>query len=196
MFVHATHLRAGDVIKFAGDALICLFTDRGPDGPGGAAGDATTCVPGIARARDCSVELLRALEAKRGTPDDDGLEMHAGIAAGDLCAVHVGLPHNVAGSSGFMLAGDALNEAGYLMDEAGKGEVRCAGVAETITSQTPLLYPVSEEDLRIRKDARDEKDPHGLQGVSIAATGCVGKRWEGERGEGGRGRGGKGRREG
>ena len=53
-------------------------------------------------------------------------ELHGGIAEGDIYAVHVGLPQQQAGSCGFMLAGQALEQASRLMELAARGEVKCS----------------------------------------------------------------------
>lgn len=117
----------GDVLKFAGDALICLF--EGDDA------DET-----LLRAKTCSVKLL-AFFAEAQKAKDTGLsqiQIHGGMAEGYLKCMHLGTEEVVPGNCMFMVAGRVLKIAGKMMDKAKRGEIYVIGMHTPITATTIL----------------------------------------------------------
>ncbi|WP_254564444.1 AAA family ATPase [Oscillatoria sp. HE19RPO] len=99
--------RGGDIVKFAGDAMLALWI--APDG------DLATQT---ARAAQCSLDILQNLRTY--IADDIYLTLHLGIAAGEMMGLHVG------GSGDrweFLVAGEPLAQMASAEVAAQKGEV-------------------------------------------------------------------------
>ena len=119
------------MLKFAGDALICMF--------GGSNEDVDDSVEDLAlRAIQCGIEIqtnLKEYDSNEGFK----LTLHIGIGAGDLHAVFVG---GVEDSWEFLVIGDPLLQLKTAVDNSQSGEVvvsekvwkmvnkRCEGVAK------------------------------------------------------------------
>jgi class 3 adenylate cyclase len=93
----------GDVIKFAGDCLICLWR-RAPNTASGALA-----------ATDASCSMRRALAATR----DTDLDIHCGIARGMVKLIHVGSGDYFE----FLAIGPGVEMAGTALDLSKLGEV-------------------------------------------------------------------------
>ncbi|CAM9413819.1 unnamed protein product [Chrysoparadoxa australica] len=91
----------GDIIKFAGDCLICIWR----------ANLSHACV--AATAASCT------MRSDLGTLNDDDLGIHCGLAMGHIQLMHVG-GH---GHSEFLASGPAVLEAGQALDMSSRGEV-------------------------------------------------------------------------
>eukprot|EP00049_Salpingoeca_infusionum_P002078 m.53659 g.53659 ORF g.53659 m.53659 type:complete len:1616 (-) comp11375_c0_seq1:3019-7866(-) len=85
--VNIIHQYGGDIIKFAGDAVLVVWTVGGNDSP------ATTMRQAVLLAASCSQRIHKRLEAytiSLDNGDNHRLSMHMGISCGDLDFLHVG----------------------------------------------------------------------------------------------------------
>lgn len=98
----------GDVVKFAGDALIVLWVDS----------DAPVSVLAH-RACECAMELQDALHDSQMSPDIR-LSLKVGIGLGSASMFYVG---GYAGRCEYFAAGPALRESFVAADEASSGDV-------------------------------------------------------------------------
>ncbi|KAL4105942.1 hypothetical protein PRIC1_003997 [Phytophthora ramorum] len=111
----------GDIIKFAGDALIVMWeteVSRGEATPGGEL---------VYRAVCCALEALQALGAaitSDGNESDQShlqlLGMHVGIGVSDMTGNHVG---GVLNRWEFYLSGDANRQMSFAEENAQKGQL-------------------------------------------------------------------------
>jgi class 3 adenylate cyclase len=99
----------GDVLKFAGDALMALWR---PDADGGNASDV------CARAVLCARALQDGLAGY--TADGHPLSLRAGVGFGEVMVVHVG---GQFGRWEFAIAGSPLNQVGRIGELADRGDV-------------------------------------------------------------------------
>ena len=119
----------GDVLKFAGDALLATFEDRML---GANLQDAA------GRAAACSLMIQQHLA---DFPEVEGtkLSLKIALAAGDLRMLHIG---GVFGRCELLMVGDALKELGDANDLAGPGDIIAAHSfhhrIEFVLSGTPL----------------------------------------------------------
>ena len=119
----------GDVLKFAGDALLATFEDRVAHAD---LHDAT------ARAAAASVVIQNQL---RDFPEVEGtkLSLKIALAAGDLRMLHVG---GVFGRCELLMVGDPLKELGDANDLAGPGDIIAAkslwSRIESLANGTPV----------------------------------------------------------
>jgi class 3 adenylate cyclase len=112
----------GDIIKFAGDALIVMWETEASRGKFTAAGDL------VYRAVCCALEALQALEAAVATSDGNEsdqshlklLGMHVGIGVSRMTGNHVG---GVLNRWEFYLSGDANRQMSLAEECAKKGEL-------------------------------------------------------------------------
>lgn len=89
----------GDVLKFAGDALLALWTVPGGDDGGGLA-------EAVSRAATCALSFQAALH-ERAVGGEDRLSLRVNVAAGPLCLSGVG---GLAGRRELALWGDTLTQ--------------------------------------------------------------------------------------
>lgn len=103
----------GDVLKFAGDALLATFEDRRADGD---LADAS------ARAVAASLVIQKQM---RDFPEVEGtkLSLKIGLAAGELRMLHLG---GVFGRCELLMVGDPLKELSDANDVAGPGDIIAA----------------------------------------------------------------------
>jgi class 3 adenylate cyclase/tetratricopeptide (TPR) repeat protein len=146
----------GDVVKFAGDALLALWqVDETSD----------DLVEVTLRASQCALAIQVALAAYR-TTSETPLALRVAVASGHLRSIHLG---GVFGRCEFVLSGEPLAQVGEVCKHAGLGEVvlpmtawsvvhgRCAGdpldtgpvrLSEVLTRLTPQplrLPPLNRE---------------------------------------------------
>eukprot|EP00741_Cyanophora_paradoxa_P020965 tig00021319_g20239.t2 len=117
----------GDVIKFAGDALISLFW-------GNDESDLAHCT---LSATACALQALSQLS----TYDADGvtLQMHIGVGAGKLSYLYVGSTNR----REFLIAGDALTQIASAEADAKSGEVCLSPEAWRLVRGRCQMRPVS-----------------------------------------------------
>lgn len=135
----------GDVLKFAGDALLATFEDRIT---GANLQDAA------GRAAAASLVIQRELQ---NFPEVEGtkLSLKIALAASDLRMMHLG---GVFGRCELLMVGDALKELGDANDLAGPGDIIAA---ESFHSRIPSLVsgtPLQDGNLRIESFGRDTDD--------------------------------------
>ena len=100
----------GDVVKFAGDALLALWSTTGTDE------DLATVTR---RAALCSLEVQERLKEFRPA-EDVRLSLRVALGAGDISTMHLG---GVFGRWDFLVAGDPLIQVGVAGHDAEPGEV-------------------------------------------------------------------------
>lgn len=119
----------GDVLKFAGDALLATFEDRM---------NGANLQDAAGRAAAASLMIQSHL---RDFPDVEGtkLSLKIALAAGDLRMLHIG---GVFGRCELLMVGDALKELGDANDLAGPGDIIAADSfysrIESLLKTTPL----------------------------------------------------------
>lgn len=103
----------GDVLKFAGDALLAVFEDRQPD---------ADLVDASVRATAASLVIQQQM---RDFPEVEGtkLSLKIGLAAGPLRLLHLG---GVFGRCELLMVGDPLKELSDANDAAGPGDIIAA----------------------------------------------------------------------
>ncbi|KAE8997480.1 hypothetical protein PF005_g16462 [Phytophthora fragariae] len=111
----------GDIIKFAGDALIVMWETEASRGKVTPAGDL------VYRAVCCALEALQALKAAVASGEHDSehshlklLGMHVGIGVSDMTGNHVG---GVLNRWEFYLSGDANRQMSFAEENARKGQL-------------------------------------------------------------------------
>ncbi|GMF19466.1 unnamed protein product [Phytophthora fragariaefolia] len=112
----------GDIIKFAGDALIVMWETEASRGKVTPAGEL------VYRAVCCALEALHALEVSTRVNDEHDNEhsylkllgMHVGIGASEMSGNHVG---GVLNRWEFYLSGDANRQMGFAEEIAKKGQL-------------------------------------------------------------------------
>ena len=105
--IQIVHQHGGDVVKFAGDAVSCIFE------VGDADSDAAHLQQAVQRATCCALELHRKLHNfvgyDEGTEDSRVLlSLHIGVGCGTVTMMHVG---GHFGKWEYVLAGDPQNQA-------------------------------------------------------------------------------------
>eukprot|EP01103_Thecamoeba_quadrilineata_P021370 TRINITY_DN9800_c0_g1_i1.p1 TRINITY_DN9800_c0_g1~~TRINITY_DN9800_c0_g1_i1.p1 ORF type:complete len:1719 (+),score=283.19 TRINITY_DN9800_c0_g1_i1:81-5237(+) len=108
--IEAVNNHGGDVLKFAGDALICMFGDSSL---------AESLEDLTMKAIQCGVHIQTRL-ATYDSGEGFSLTLHVGIGAGEIHAVHVG------GDQGcweFLVIGDPLLQLKTAVDNSKSGEV-------------------------------------------------------------------------
>ena len=120
--IERVHFHGGDIVKFAGDAILVLFTDSGM---GQNLTDLTL------RAAQCALEMQRDY-GRVVTLDDIELRFKAIIGAGTMKTAHVG---GVYGRWEFVVMGQPLADMGPAADQALAGDVILAKQAWELISE-------------------------------------------------------------
>ncbi|CAM9169726.1 unnamed protein product, partial [Phaeothamnion confervicola] len=124
----------GDILKFAGDAIIVCWPRRVCEPHTAQEGQAAMSLA-CCRAVKCAVDALKNYEEKLLQSGDRVMSMlglHVGIGASRILAAHVG---GVEGQWQFFVAGDAVGQMSSAEDEAKSGQVVVSGtVAEHLRS--------------------------------------------------------------
>jgi class 3 adenylate cyclase len=120
--IAAIYKAGGDVIKFMGDALLIMFSkhrDKELVNYNSSNYSSPTLTDLSLRAVRCALSIHSEFDY---FPAMEGLvlRLHSGIAAGSIQAVNVG---GISDRFEFLLLGNALEELGYAMNCAGKGEI-------------------------------------------------------------------------
>ena len=101
----------GDVAKFCGDALLCIWERDDYD-----------VAQAFHTAKECAIEMLRALEVFNKEKGSN-LQIHGGLAFGSILHFHLGSPDDVL--RWYLVAGEAVSGATGLVDVAMPGEMLC-----------------------------------------------------------------------
>ena len=126
--IDLVHAHGGDVLKFAGDALICVFAVS--------AVEHSTARHSAIAAVDCALDIL----SKFGTYTSlDGvvLSLHIGIGMGSCIFVHAG---GVGGFWEYFVTGRAFTELETCVDESSSGELV---VSPTVHAYIKTVFSVS-----------------------------------------------------
>lgn len=126
----------GDVLFFAGDALICLFEERFDRNDKKATGvqldeasDARE-VATVDRIHDCCLRVLRS-----PVVEDKDFKIHGGSAHGLLRCYYLGTPSTKPGDCTFVVSGKPLQTAGHLLDRASSGQILVNSLEKPITDE-------------------------------------------------------------
>lgn len=138
----------GDVLKFAGDALLATFEDRAP---GRELKDASI------RAVAASLKIQREM---RDFPEVEGtkLSLKIALAAGDLRLLHLG---GVFGRCELLMVGDSLRELGDANGLAGPGDVIAAPSLLSRIESTASGSPLEGGHFRI--ESLKPEDINGIE---------------------------------
>ena len=109
----------GDVLMFAGDALICLFVESHQKNI-----DKTKTLQCV---KNCCLNVLGEV----ATTSNGDFTVHGGAAFGLIRCLYLGRHSNNPGECAFVVAGAPLRRAGVLLDYSGKGEVYIDGIGKS-----------------------------------------------------------------
>ena len=131
LMVKQVHKYWGDVLMFAGDALICLFEEKDY-------GETIQDKNGVSltvnqrtrkRVRDCCLSVLGHIAI------ENDLTIHGGAAHGRIRCFFLGTPSRNPGTCRFIVSGHPLKQTGKLLDKAGRGEVYIGGETSPLTEK-------------------------------------------------------------
>ena len=140
----------GDVLKFAGDALLATFEDRGE----GRVLEAGHLTDASARAAAASLVIQNQMldfPAVEGTK----LSLKIGLAAGDLRMLHLG---GVFGRCELLMVGEPLRELGDANDLAGPGDIIAAASLWKRIEGVAVGSPMSDGNVRVETLGRSTGD--------------------------------------
>ncbi|KAI9208088.1 nucleotide cyclase [Polychytrium aggregatum] len=115
----------GDIVKFAGDAVIVYWKIEGPcDGTNISPNDPVSIARGelVVKACYCCLDMLKKLgRYKINIPgcEIEDLQIHLGIGSGQLYDVHVGMTDRWE----HFIAGEAVNQLNHVLNAAKPGEL-------------------------------------------------------------------------
>lgn len=135
--VQQVHEHWGDVLMFAGDALICLFEEK--DYGGTIFNDDSNAVSVEQKirkcVRDCCLSVLGKFAVGKG-----GITVHGGAGYGTIRCFFLGTPSTRPGSCAFVVSGHPLKQSGKLLNKAGRGEVYIDGESAPLTEKMGMKY--------------------------------------------------------
>jgi hypothetical protein len=140
--VNVVHSHGGDIIKFAGDALICVFTNPAEinfTDTGMSISNQTVSVDVMIRAVQCAEEIRQVRT--------DRLTVHVGMSCGEIC---FGILGSVENRWECLISGPCIHELSTCLDDAPSMQAvmtaACAKVlfapAPVETSDDPIEIPV------------------------------------------------------
>jgi class 3 adenylate cyclase len=145
--IEAVNGHGGDVLKFAGDALICMFGDKREAEPL----DVLTV-----RATQCALQIqihLSEYDSKEGFT----LTLHIGIGAGKLYALYVG---GIQDHWEFLVVGDPLLQLKTTVENSKSGEVVVSKEAYELIQEKVVAEPRGPDDFLIKSlSASVERKP-------------------------------------
>lgn len=143
----------GDVSKFAGDALLCVW-ESGPE-------DSM-----FQSAKECAIAMLAAMRRIQAEKQVK-LDIHGGLARGSILHFHLGSADDRL--RWYLMAGEAMAGAACLVDAASPGEIMCAETAETSRSvraaSQASMYQTGPTQLSPRSTA-----PTDARGTDLAMS--------------------------
>jgi predicted ATPase/class 3 adenylate cyclase len=147
----------GDVLMFAGDALICLFEEKEDDEIiWDEMGERTLNNEEKAkrRVRDCCLSVMGKIAM------ETDFTIHGGASHGTIRCFFLGTPSKIPGRCAFVVSGHPLKQTGQLMNKAGKGEVYLDGEEEPITQKEGVAFVTM-------MDSEDEEEDLGMSLASV-----------------------------
>ena len=168
----------GDVLMFAGDALICLFEEKSDEGDvrDDSTGELLISVEHKTkkRVKDCCLSVLGKLAT-----DDQEFSIHGGSAHGMIRCFFLGTPSKSPGSCAFVVSGHPLKQTGNLLHKAGQGEVFVDGEGIPITEKEGIQFLAQITDIETDEDvdaAKNHVSPRdsALLSKSVTSAEAVG----------------------
>jgi class 3 adenylate cyclase len=153
--VRAAEFFGGDILKFAGDSILVMFSERSPEGRSEYC-ESERGIPILAVNALLSAEMLH--KAFRGDPV---WKLHMGINIGPLNIIHIG---GYKKRYEFIAHGECLRVACLAMDLAGHGETV---VGLTVRSKL-LDNDMFEFEARYEKDQSEDTKVPGLASYFVA----------------------------
>lgn len=155
--------QGGDVVKFAGDALLALW-------PATEENLATATL----RSAQCALSVQTHLQHTKINTGDVTLTLRIGIGAGEAVTMHVG---GVQGRWEPLVAGDALVQMGVAQQHAQPGEVALSPEAWALVSDSCLgkALPDGCQRLRLVHSPIPLPPRRGTGGLNRIGTGELGK---------------------
>ena len=131
----------GDVLKFAGDALVVVFTEvEGREHNA------------VLRAAACSLAIQKAVAADRESEDGLVLSLKIAVAVGELACAFVG---GVRGRWEMVVYGPPLLDAGNVAGKCEPGAVVLSASAWTLIAAEALAEPLGAGVMRLRETQRE-----------------------------------------
>ena len=137
-FILCVYAYGGDIIKFAGDAIICVFLGEDNDR---VSKPQKYMEDSMLRSKLCAKALIDLVDHDRG-----GLRMHGGICWGEIYFLRVGSEARGPGHAMYMIAGKCVNGAGDALEETTHGQVQVHNNKEIITADTEIERSKEFED--------------------------------------------------
>lgn len=153
--VRQVHNHWGDVLMFAGDALICLFEEKDY---GEKIIDEETGEPlnvdqkTRKRVRECCLSVLGKIAVEKD------LTIHGGAAHGIIRCFFLGTPSKSPGSCAFIVSGHPMKQTGKLLDKSGRGEVHIDGEEHPLTEKDGIQYMKSIHDRKVKVEGLEGQD--------------------------------------
>ncbi len=171
MMVKQVHKYWGDVLMFAGDALICLFEEKDDeeDVRDESTGELLISLENKTkkRVKDCCLSVLGKLAS------DQQFSIHGGSAHGMIRCFFLGTLSKTPGNCAFVVSGHPLKQTGNLLNKAGQGEVYVDGEQLPITEREGILFLAEKANNDTDDDdelARNHVSPRDSALLSEAET--------------------------
>ncbi len=129
--IELVHQHGGDVLKFAGDALIAIWQSKDPN---------NTDSDAAWRASHCALEIQRALSNHE--VEGITLTLRVAIGTGEMTVAHLGGELN---RWEFIISGKPLDEVGKVSDQIAPGNVGICPQTEALLTQTPDANPTTSK---------------------------------------------------
>lgn len=135
--VRQVHRHWGDVLMFAGDALICLFEEK--DYGEIILDENTGAQLNIdqktrRRVRNCCLSVLGKIAVEKD------ISIHGGAAHGNIRCFFLGTPSKSPGSCAFVVSGHPLKQTGTLLNKSGRGQVCIDGESFPLTEMDGIQF--------------------------------------------------------
>ena len=153
--IKVVYKHGGDVLKFAGDALICMFTETSSQKKS-SKDEAKQILSVLAmRAVQCGLEIQTNL-AEYDSNEGFKLSLHIGVSCGPLNTLHVGGVNN---SWEFIVTGDPFTQLKTAVDNSKKGEVVVSRIAFALIKDRCEFEPRDKDFLLLSVKKPVEKTP-------------------------------------
>ena len=162
-FIMCVYAYGGDIVKFAGDAIICVFLGGEDDRVNN---PAKYMKDSLERCKKSAVSLINLVG------DDSPLNMHGGICWGEIQFLRVGKELPEPGTAMFMMAGHCVEEAGRALEETTKGQVKVFNTGEILFGDTLVDFDEKELEAlsneQLTQSSRAVKGSTNLPGHAVS----------------------------